>query len=203
MVEGGGFEPPKLARQIYSLIPLATREPLQKEALDSAFAAKRSQTKFSVKKPAFTNNFVNSVYSCFLCSGAATKSRTRDLLITNQLLYQLSYSGMLYKAVIINLRSDKLMKTTRPKSGCGLYAKSPALSNIFMPFSMKNFIFSCICINFIGIKTRHLFLLNFRVLNSQALPDFLRQRQIILARIENPELPHYAGNFYHNGVISI
>ena len=26
MVVGGGFEPPKLARQIYSLIPLATRE---------------------------------------------------------------------------------------------------------------------------------------------------------------------------------
>ena len=31
MVEGGGFEPPKLARQIYSLIPLATREPLPKD----------------------------------------------------------------------------------------------------------------------------------------------------------------------------
>ena len=31
LVEGGGFEPPKLARQIYSLIPLATREPLRKE----------------------------------------------------------------------------------------------------------------------------------------------------------------------------
>ena len=29
MVEGGGFEPPKLSRQIYSLIPLAAREPLQ------------------------------------------------------------------------------------------------------------------------------------------------------------------------------
>jgi hypothetical protein len=29
MVQGGGFEPPKLARQIYSLIPLATREPLR------------------------------------------------------------------------------------------------------------------------------------------------------------------------------
>ncbi len=27
MVVGGGFEPPKLSRQIYSLIPLATREP--------------------------------------------------------------------------------------------------------------------------------------------------------------------------------
>ena len=31
MVEGGGFEPPKLARQIYSLIPLATREPLRRD----------------------------------------------------------------------------------------------------------------------------------------------------------------------------
>ena len=30
VVEGGGVEPPKLTRQIYSLIPLATREPLQK-----------------------------------------------------------------------------------------------------------------------------------------------------------------------------
>jgi hypothetical protein len=29
MVQGGGFEPPKLACQIYSLIPLATREPLR------------------------------------------------------------------------------------------------------------------------------------------------------------------------------
>ena len=31
LVEGGGFEPPKLTRQIYSLIPLTTREPLQNE----------------------------------------------------------------------------------------------------------------------------------------------------------------------------
>ena len=28
MVEGDGFEPSKLTRQIYSLLPLATREPL-------------------------------------------------------------------------------------------------------------------------------------------------------------------------------
>ena len=33
MVEGGGFEPPKLTRQIYSLIPLATREPLPKKVV--------------------------------------------------------------------------------------------------------------------------------------------------------------------------
>ena len=32
LVVRGGFEPPKLARQIYSLIPLATREPHQKGA---------------------------------------------------------------------------------------------------------------------------------------------------------------------------
>jgi hypothetical protein len=32
MVQGGGFEPPKLTRQIYSLIPLAAREPLPKTA---------------------------------------------------------------------------------------------------------------------------------------------------------------------------
>ena len=28
LVEGGGFEPPKLSWQIYNLLPLATREPL-------------------------------------------------------------------------------------------------------------------------------------------------------------------------------
>ena len=33
MVQGDGFEPSKLARQIYSLIPLATREPLQMQSL--------------------------------------------------------------------------------------------------------------------------------------------------------------------------
>ena len=32
MVVGAGFEPAKLSRQIYSLIPLATREPLRKGA---------------------------------------------------------------------------------------------------------------------------------------------------------------------------
>ncbi len=62
MVVGGGFEPPKLARQIYSLIPLATRE--------SHHASR------------YTSE-----------DGAGTKSRTRDLLITSQLLYQLSYTG--------------------------------------------------------------------------------------------------------------
>ena len=49
LVEGGGFEPPKLTRQIYSLIPLATREPLQNEALDSAFEVRPCQMNFGRK----------------------------------------------------------------------------------------------------------------------------------------------------------
>jgi hypothetical protein len=59
-VEGGGFEPPKLARQIYSLILLATQEPLPKEALDSAFEPLLCQTKFNNKEtePA-KNSFAN------------------------------------------------------------------------------------------------------------------------------------------------
>ena len=59
---------------------------------------------------------------CFLClldsvaSGAATKNRTRDLLITNQLLYLLSYSG-------IGFLSPN-------QTGCGYYAKTTLCSNI-------------------------------------------------------------------------
>ena len=52
LVEGGGFEPPKLARQIYSLIPLATQEPLRNEALDIARESNRCQLNFGEKMPA-------------------------------------------------------------------------------------------------------------------------------------------------------
>jgi len=37
LVVGAGFEPAKLARQIYSLIPLAAREPHLKRARHSAY----------------------------------------------------------------------------------------------------------------------------------------------------------------------
>ena len=43
MVEGGGFEPPKLTRQIYSLIPLATREPLPKDPPRAEFPGSLTQ----------------------------------------------------------------------------------------------------------------------------------------------------------------
>jgi hypothetical protein len=67
MVEGGGFEPPKLTRQIYSLIPLATREPL----LQRMFYFPLSQKQ----------------------NGAGGRNRTPDLRITSALLYQLSYAS--------------------------------------------------------------------------------------------------------------
>ncbi len=39
-------------------------------------------------------------YQPFKITGAATKSRTRDLLITSQLLYQLSYCGEVEERII-------------------------------------------------------------------------------------------------------
>ena len=63
MVGRGGFEPPKLSRQIYSLLPLATREPTH---MDFPLDPK---------------------------GGAGDGTRTRNLLITNQLLCQLSYAS--------------------------------------------------------------------------------------------------------------
>ena len=59
-----------LRRQIYSLIPLATREPLQGKLSDFIFRADALQR-----------------------NGAGDRNRTRDLLITSQLLYLLSYTS--------------------------------------------------------------------------------------------------------------
>ncbi len=48
MVEGGGFEPPKLTRQIYNLIPLAAREPLQNQAGNSEAKPRQCQPSKSI-----------------------------------------------------------------------------------------------------------------------------------------------------------
>ena len=77
MVVGEGFEPSKLSRQIYSLIPLTARESHLYKYL-SPIQPKQ-----------------HSIYTLSL--GAGTRSRTRDLLITSQLLYQLSYTGFLMR----------------------------------------------------------------------------------------------------------
>ena len=67
LVEGGGFEPPKLARQIYSLIPLATREPLLARIVNDPKDPRKN--------------------------GAGGRNRTPDLRITSALLYRLSYTS--------------------------------------------------------------------------------------------------------------
>ena len=82
-MEGGGFEPPKLARQIYSLIPLATREPLPEKGRALSALATPLSTQVTPKNQA----------DCLLNFGAGERSRTPDLLITSQLLYQLSYAS--------------------------------------------------------------------------------------------------------------
>ena len=52
VVEGGGFEPPKLSRQIYSLIPLAAREPLPEEPAGYLFS------RVSKAEAAFYGNYL-------------------------------------------------------------------------------------------------------------------------------------------------
>ncbi len=89
MVQGGGFEPPKLARQIYSLIPLATREPLPKTSRHCPALAYHCQPVFLRNSPAYSNNIIEN--------GAGERSRTPDRLITSQLLYQLSYASTFSK----------------------------------------------------------------------------------------------------------
>ena len=61
-MDGDGFEPSKLSQQIYSLPPLATREP---------------------------------IHNLIFVMQADDRTRTDNLLITNQLLCQLSHIGLM------------------------------------------------------------------------------------------------------------
>ena len=112
MVEGGGFEPPKLTRQIYSLIPLATREPLRKATycpyeahLCQPFPLIKLSTYISFVRtaeiwlPAPLQRFQSSKFRLTYIekkNGAGERSRTPDRLITNQLLYLLSYASVFW-----------------------------------------------------------------------------------------------------------
>ena len=91
-MQGGGFEPPKLSRQSYSLIPLAARESPPKNG--RLFSLSRG--------PLSTNKRIQRK------NGAGERSRTPDRLITSQLLYQLSYASPnpIYKigvAILVNV----------------------------------------------------------------------------------------------------
>ena len=77
----------RLSRQIYSLFPLATREPPRnfgKTQLSKTGQTPNPNLQRGVKEP-FLNQLVKT--------GAGKGTRTPDLLITNQLLYQLSYAS--------------------------------------------------------------------------------------------------------------
>ncbi len=90
MVVGEGFEPSKLSWQIYSLLPLTAREPHPREGAHSCFAHSPCQPLTHSLHSSCSKMSITG-----LCAyGAGTRSRTRDLLITSQLLYQLSYTGI-------------------------------------------------------------------------------------------------------------
>ena len=112
MVEGGGFEPPKLSRQIYSLIPLATREPLRKAAYcpDAIPGCQPLLSKkiIDLRTPCFDGEnrsresgrgaarpakLAADRLGARAGNGAGERNRTPDPLITNQPLYQLSYAS--------------------------------------------------------------------------------------------------------------
>src|SRR5579862_7604244 len=82
-------------RQIYSLIPLATREPLRYTFPRLRFAAPRERLGRGFARFASLPRIPGSESVCLLPSLliADGRNRTDDLLITSQLLYQLSYIG--------------------------------------------------------------------------------------------------------------
>ncbi len=59
--------------------------------------------------------------------GAGTKSRTRDLLITSQLLYQLSYAGKYITTVIWLGYQDSNLGMPIPKTGALPLGDTPAI----------------------------------------------------------------------------
>ena len=59
--------------------------------------------KLPLRYPKYKKELDIILTPCF--NGADTKSRTRDLLITNQLLYQLSYAGINIIIVTIEIRT--------------------------------------------------------------------------------------------------
>ena len=87
MVEGAGFEPAKLSRQIYNLIPLAAREPLQRSRIFCCSIG-RVSTQTTV-----AGNMSHHGGYPYGGRGAGEGNRTPNLLITNQLLCQLSYAS--------------------------------------------------------------------------------------------------------------
>ena len=105
MVEGGGFEPPKAEPSDLQSDPFGhSGTPPRERSCVFSLSAMPMSTIFTpefltFRAPAVPKPGGNTVKKTperltpGLLIGAGTKSRTRDLLITSQLLYQLSYTG--------------------------------------------------------------------------------------------------------------
>ena len=80
------------SRQIYSLFPLTAREPLP-EIQSQYFPvfSLNCQIHRQLSKGTYPGKYLK-----FYETGAGDRLRTRDLLITNQLLYQLSYASLCF-----------------------------------------------------------------------------------------------------------
>ncbi len=78
----------RLSQQIYSLPPLATREPLHTRL-------HKPDLQVNPKGRAILHFYcaLSSNTSKYGETGAGNRSRTRDILITSEVLYQLSYAG--------------------------------------------------------------------------------------------------------------
>ena len=106
MVVREGFEPSKLSWQSYSLLPLTAREPHLFSLLLELVAV------------AILTHFTKPILNKVSKNGAGTRIRTVDLLITSQLLYQLSYAG--FFDLNINEYLYDISMTFRIRTVCSL-----------------------------------------------------------------------------------
>ena len=88
MVEGGGFEPPKASPTDLQSVPFSHSGTPPEHGTDE-------------KNLLFTSAVHLRAQHILLLSGAGDGTRTRNLLITNQLLYQLSYASGLNRSTVI------------------------------------------------------------------------------------------------------
>ena len=100
MVEGGGFEPPKAEPSDLQSDPFGHSGTPPKKTephilLEQSDSVNKKRPEFQLKlRPLFVFAKQGSLKSLVAKYGAGTMSRTRDLLITSQLLYHLSYAGL-------------------------------------------------------------------------------------------------------------
>ncbi len=100
MVEGGGFEPPKAEPSDLQSDPFGHSGTPPKKTephilLEQANSVNKKRPEFHLKfRPLCLSLNKPPTMRLIAKYGAGTMSRTRDLLITSQLLYHLSYAGL-------------------------------------------------------------------------------------------------------------